>query len=65
VLKYANVSPSECLLIDDLERNLKPAREIGMNTILIGSGKPPEDTVHVIANIKELNSVLSKIAAEK
>jgi FMN phosphatase YigB (HAD superfamily) len=52
-------------LIDDMERNLKPARDLGMNTVLIGDGEAVEDSQHVIANIKELNQVLSKIAAQK
>jgi putative hydrolase of the HAD superfamily len=62
VLKYASVRPEECLLIDDMERNLKPARALGMQTILIGSGEPADNTQHVIANIKDLNAVLHKIA---
>jgi putative hydrolase of the HAD superfamily len=65
VLDYAKVSAPECLLIDDMERNLKPARDLGMNTVLIGDGEAVEDSQHVIANIKELNQVLSKIAAQK
>ena len=65
VLQYAKVSAPECLLIDDMERNLKPARDLGMRTVLIGDGETVEDSLHVIANIKELNQVLSKIAAQK
>lgn len=64
VLNYAGVSPEECLLIDDMERNLKPAKAIGMRTVLIGTGEPAEDTYHAIANIKELNQALHKIADE-
>jgi len=65
VLLYAGAAPDDCLLIDDMERNLKPARELGMRTILIGAGEGAHDTEHVIANIKELNGVLQKIAAQK
>jgi len=65
VLRYANVAPSDCLLIDDMKRNLMPARDLGMRTILIGSGEAAEDTPHVIANIRELNSVLHRIAGQK
>jgi putative hydrolase of the HAD superfamily len=64
VLKYAKVRPVECLLIDDMERNLKPARALGMQTILIGNGDLAGDTYHVIANIKDLNAVLHKIVAQ-
>lgn len=61
-LQYLQVPPERCLLIDDMERNLKPARELGMSTILIGNGEPPADGHHVIANIKQLNSVLRKFS---
>jgi putative hydrolase of the HAD superfamily len=61
VLSYARVSPRECLLIDDMSRNLKPAKALGMRTVLIGSGAPAEDEQDAIANIKELNAVLRKI----
>jgi putative hydrolase of the HAD superfamily len=62
VLSYAKVSPRECLLIDDMSRNLKPAKALGMRTILIGSGTPAEDEHDVMTNIKELNAVLRKIS---
>jgi putative hydrolase of the HAD superfamily len=62
VLEYLRLQPQECLLIDDLERNLRPAREIGMQTVLIGDGNPA-DNQHAIANIKEVNLVLQQIAA--
>ena len=64
VLHYANVAPSDCLLIDDMKRNLQPAKELGMRTILIGSGEPAEDSYEAISNIKELNTVLQKITRE-
>lgn len=62
VLDYLNVHADQCLLIDDLERNLQPAKELGMRTILIGDGKPADDSHRAIGNIKELNSVLHQIA---
>lgn len=64
VLQYANEPPENCLLIDDMERNLRPAKEIGMRTILIGDGKPVDDAHHSIANIKELSEILQQIAGE-
>ena len=62
VLSYVRVSPPDCLLIDDMTRNLKPAKDLGMRTVLIGSGTPAEDAHDAIANIKELNTVLRKIS---
>ena len=64
VLNYSRVGPEECLLIDDLERNLKPARALGMRTVLIGSGEPAESSHHALANIKELNELLAKLVLD-
>jgi putative hydrolase of the HAD superfamily len=65
-LEYLGIRASECLLIDDLERNLKPARELGMQTILIGTRTPAAaGPHHVIGNIKELSAVLQQIAGQK
>lgn len=61
VLDYLRMRPQNVLLIDDMERNLKPAQEMGMLTILIGNGKPVDDRHHAIENIKELTSVLDRI----
>jgi putative hydrolase of the HAD superfamily len=61
-LAYLKLTPPECLLIDDMERNLVPARTIGMHTVLIGDGKVSEDAVHAISNIKELSGLLHQIA---
>jgi len=61
VLDYLKLSPQDVLLIDDMERNLKPAQEMGMRTVLIGNGKPVDDRHHAIENIKELTQVLEQI----
>jgi putative hydrolase of the HAD superfamily len=63
VLDYLKLQPKEVLLIDDMERNLKPAQEMGMRTVLIGNGKPVDDRHHAIENIKELTRVLEQIKA--
>lgn len=38
-----NPSPENCMFFDDLPKNLKPAREMGFTTVLVG-GKEPQDT---------------------
>lgn len=63
VLDYLKLQPKDVLLIDDMERNLKPAQEMGMRTVLIGNGKPVDDRHHAIENIKELTHVLERIKA--
>lgn len=61
VLDYLKLHPKDVLLIDDMERNLKPAQEMGMRTVLIGNGKPVDDRHNAIENIKELTHVLEQI----
>ena len=63
VLDYLQLEPRRCLLIDDMERNLTPARELGMRAILIGDGTPVNDDIHVITNIKDLNGALARLMA--
>ncbi len=62
VLEYLQLPPQECLLIDDMARNLRPARDLGMQTILIGNDSPANHAERSISNLRELNSVLEQIA---
>ena len=43
-----NVSPDQCIYLDDLGINLKPARELGMTTIKVIQ---PEDTIQEVRNL--------------
>ena len=43
-----NVSPDQCIYLDDLGINLKPARELGMTTIKVIQ---PEDAIQEVRNI--------------
>jgi putative hydrolase of the HAD superfamily len=63
-IDYLGLQPKEVLLIDDMERNLKPAREMGMNTVLIGDGKPVDDGHHAMENIKQLSGVLGELSRQ-
>lgn len=48
-LKKLDLPAADCIYIDDLEKNLEPARKLGMTTIL--ANENPADT---ISNIKSL-----------
>jgi len=43
VLQQLNLKPEECIFIDDIEKNLLPAQELGMQTVL--SPKTPEGVI--------------------
>ena len=48
VIKEMNVSPEECLFIDDKEENLLPAEKLGMKTVL---AKNPEQIIEDVWRI--------------
>ncbi len=61
VLKRTQFKPEEVLMIgDDWERDLKPAKDVGLKTVLIGPEKTGEPDFH-IQGIDELESVLKQL----
>jgi putative hydrolase of the HAD superfamily len=54
------VAPEQCLLVEDSARNLQPARELGMRTVLVRDGHSgPEDAAdHVIDHIEEIGELI-------
>ncbi len=57
-LELLGADPTECLFVEDMARNLLPAHDLGMQTVLVGpaSGEPGVD--YVIPDILELENVL-------
>lgn len=55
VIREMNVSPQECLFIDDKEENLLPAEKLGMKTVL--EKKPDQIVKDVWAIIKSENKI--------
>ena len=52
------------MMVEDLPANLKPAKELGMTTVLVGSGAEMIGmngfVDHTIENVLELRTVLQK-----
>jgi epoxide hydrolase-like predicted phosphatase len=48
LLKKLKVKPEECIFIDDLNENLKPAKKLGMRVIL---AKNPKQIIHNVQKI--------------
>lgn len=62
VLELLGVEGHECLIVDDKARNLAPAKELGMTTVLVGS----EVTAHVdfvIADVTEIGEVVRRLTS--
>jgi putative hydrolase of the HAD superfamily len=58
VLGRLGVEPFRAILLDDLARNLAPAREIGIRTVLVGPAAPSGSADFSIRTIRDLPSIL-------
>ncbi len=61
VLSALRARPDECLMIDDSLRNLVPAQQLGMRTVLLdgkGANGAHEGADHVISTIYEVRSLI-------
>jgi putative hydrolase of the HAD superfamily len=66
VCELLGVLPEECLMVEDNARNLMPARELGMITVLVqDGGATGEGADFVISEIEELGTVLARMALEQ
>ncbi len=64
VLEILGVEGNECLIVDDKARNLTPAKELGMITVLVGS----EETAYidfVIGDVTEIGEVVRRLTSEE
>lgn len=63
-LELLQEPPEACALVEDSLRNLRPAKALGMATILVGEDGADDDTVDVvIPRLADLPSVLGGAAA--
>ena len=62
ICKLLGVAPEECMLVEDNVRNLCPAKDIGMSTVLVGDGSHSGHRCvdHAIDRIEQIGSVLAK-----
>ena len=51
----------ECVLLDDSPRNLYPARQLGITTILVGSAEPNPAAQYAVHTPKELPLVMPEL----
>jgi len=63
VLQRLGVEPARAILLDDLARNLAPARAIGMRTVLVGPDSPSGSADFSIRTIQDLPSILPRLLA--
>jgi putative hydrolase of the HAD superfamily len=63
ICEMLGVRPTECLLVEDNVRNLRPAKDLGMTTVLVGSDGTEASIDYAIARIEDIGGVLERIAA--
>jgi putative hydrolase of the HAD superfamily len=63
VCEILGVEPQECVLVEDNLRNLRPAKELGMTTILIGDGRTAVDgsVDSVLLRVEEIGRVMAEL----
>jgi putative hydrolase of the HAD superfamily len=62
VLRALHARGDDCVLVEDSSANLRAARQLGMATIHVADGHPPDaDADAVIASIHELPAALSRL----
>lgn len=62
ILAHLQVEASSCVMIEDVAKNLAPAKELGMATILVGgSGELPSFVDLRIATIHEIATALQRL----
>ncbi len=62
ICQMLDAEPQECLLVEDNVRNLRPAKALGMTTVLVRDGHPEADDSadYVIERVEEIGDVLHK-----
>lgn len=63
VLARLGTVPERTVLLDDLGRNLAPARSLGVRTVLVGARGPSPDADFAIGSLRELPAILPQLLA--
>jgi putative hydrolase of the HAD superfamily len=63
-LKLLNAQPDECILVEDRLQNLKPGKELGMTTVLIGDQRVTEEADFALEDVTELGELVERIRSQ-
>lgn len=61
VIARLGAEPRRAVLLDDLERNLAPARELGLRTVLVGGPAVSAAAEFTIGSLRELPAILPRL----
>lgn len=67
ILDFLGLEGKDCMMIEDLPANLKPAKDLGMTTVLVGPRMEGIDGVvdHTIEDILELRKIINKVGSNR
>lgn len=63
VLTALGVTPERCIMIEDSRDNLRTAKELGMTTVLVGTGTTPEFVDLHLPDVRALGQALALMEA--
>jgi putative hydrolase of the HAD superfamily len=61
VLAVIEAQADQCVLVDDRVRNLRPGRELGMTTVLIGEQEAADGADFVVENVAAVGQIMETI----
>lgn len=63
MLALLGTTGPQCILVEDSARNLRPAKALGMTTVLVGDGLPDENVDYVVRDVLEVARPVEEILA--
>jgi len=63
LLKRISAPAAECIIVEDSVRNLRPAKALGMTTLLVGNGHEPDPAIdYRVDTILDTGAVILRLA---
>ncbi len=63
-MELISASPAECVFVEDSISNLRPARNLGMTTVLVRDGHGEDGVDYHIRSITDLESIIGPLLAK-
>ncbi len=64
-MKLLDARPEECMLVEDRLLNLKPGKELGMTTVLIGNQHDGDGADFIVEDITEVGELVEAIRSHR
>lgn len=61
MLALLDTTGPQCILVEDSTRNLRPAKALGLITVLVGNDLPDENVDYVVGDVLEVGRLVGRI----